>query len=112
MASATSILKSASNEAQANASDLEARVEQLTKQLADLAKSVSGYGNGTLETLASEARRRKDDVADRSVALASAAKDTVIAAEGDLEQRIRENPLTAIGVAAGIGFLAAILTRR
>jgi ElaB/YqjD/DUF883 family membrane-anchored ribosome-binding protein len=112
MATATSILKGASTEAQANVSDLEARVEQLTAQLSELAKSVSGYGNGTLETLAGEARRMKDDVADRSVAIASAAKDTVIAAESDLEQRIRDNPLTAIGVAAGIGFLAAILTRR
>ncbi len=112
MATTTSILKGASTEAQTNMSDLEARVEQLTTQLAELARSVSGYSNGTLETLASEARRMKDDVADRSVAIASAAKDTVIAAEGDLEQRIRENPLTAIGVAAGIGFLAAIFTRR
>ncbi|MCD2173392.1 DUF883 family protein [Rhizobium sp. C4] len=112
MATATSILKDAGKEARENASDLETRVEQLTAQLAELAKSVSGYGNGTMETIANEARRVKDDVTDRSLALASAAKDTVIAAESDMEQRIRENPLTAIAVAAGIGFLAAILTRR
>lgn len=112
MATATSILKDAGKEARANADNLEARVEQLTAQLAELARSVSNHGSGTLETLASEARRVKDDVADRSVAIASAAKDTVIAAEGDLEQRIREHPLTAIGIAAGIGFLAAILTKR
>ncbi|MCD2177955.1 DUF883 family protein [Rhizobium sp. C1] len=112
MATATSILKDASKEARANADDLEARVEQLTAQLAELAKSVAGYGNGTLDTLAQEARRMKDDVADRSVAIASAAKDTVLAAEGDLEQRIRERPLTAIGIAAGLGFLAALLTKR
>ncbi|HZG29631.1 Membrane-anchored ribosome-binding protein, inhibits growth in stationary phase, ElaB/YqjD/DUF883 family [Ensifer adhaerens] len=112
MATATSILKDASKEARANAGDLEARVEQLTIQLSELAKSVSGYGGNTLDTLTQEARRMKDDVADRSVAIASAAKDTVIAAEGDLEQRIREHPLTAIGIAAGLGFLAAILTKR
>jgi ElaB/YqjD/DUF883 family membrane-anchored ribosome-binding protein len=112
MATATSILKDAGKDARANAEDLEARVEKLTAQLAELTRSVSGSANGTLDVLAQEARRVKEDVADRSVAIANTAKDVFVTAEGDLEQRIRQHPLTAIGVAAGIGFLAAILTKR
>lgn len=112
MANPTTMMKDAGKEARQDAADLEARVEKLSNQLAELTKSVSGYSNGTIETLSQEARRMKNELADRSMAMATTAKDTLSSAEGDLERRVREHPLTAIGVAAGIGFLAAVLTKR
>lgn len=112
MATATPIAKETSKEMRANASDLEARVEQLTAQLAELSRAVGGYSNGTLEALAQDARRLKEDMTERSVAMANVARDRIVTAESEVEQRIRENPLTAIGIAAGIGFLAALMTKR
>jgi ElaB/YqjD/DUF883 family membrane-anchored ribosome-binding protein len=112
MSTATPILKETNKELRANASDLESRVEKLATQLADLSQAIAGYNGGTLGALAEDARRVKDDVTERSVAMANVAKERIVSAEGEVEQRIRENPLTAVGIAAGLGFLAAIMTRR
>lgn len=112
MANATPILKETTKEMRANATDLESRVEKLSAQIADLTQAMAGYSGGTLEALTNDARRVKDDVTERSLAMASVAKDKLVSAESDVEQRIRENPMMAIGIAAGIGFLAAMLTKR
>ena len=112
MANTTSIMKNAENEARRDATEMQAQIDKLSSELASLTRTVSDYGNGKFEGIAREARRMSHDVADRSVAVATAAGDGLATAESDLEVRIREHPLTAIGVAAGVGFLAALLTKR
>ena len=42
----------------------------------------------------------------------SRAQDAAVRTADDLEEAIRRNPLSALGIALGLGFLVAILMRR
>jgi ElaB/YqjD/DUF883 family membrane-anchored ribosome-binding protein len=61
-------------------------------------------------------RRAATQSADQLRLQGEAALDTVRASAKDIEQQVltsvREKPVTALAVAAGIGFLLALMTRR
>ena len=44
--------------------------------------------------------------------MVEAAREQAISLEKDLERKIRTNPLQAVAMAAGVGFLIAMLARR
>lgn len=101
MATAEPIQKNNGKGATATAADVEEQFERLRADIAALSQTLSDFGSGKLE-----------EIADRSAGLANDAKARLKTAEGDLEDRIRANPITSVGIAAGVGFLVALLTRR
>jgi ElaB/YqjD/DUF883 family membrane-anchored ribosome-binding protein len=104
----------ARSQAQDALSDLEMqqRIEDLKNELASISKTLSAIGGqkvadyrDTVETMASDA------VSASLKALESARVEAMSLEEG-FERQVRENPLRAIAIAAGVGFLFALLTRR
>ena len=112
MATATPLQKAMDKMTANDTASIEDQIAKLSADIAALTRTVADYGSGKLEEAAAEARNLKDNVAEKSVAAAQVAKDTLLTAEGDLEDKIRAHPLAAIGIAAGIGFLAAIMSKR
>lgn len=114
--------------------DVEAQLAKLSGDIAALTKTVAAYGGakaseageqarsmtGTVadqaramtDTLAEQARSMGAALAERSSTAAGVARERLVTAEGRVEDGIRANPLAAVGVAAGVGFLAALLAKR
>lgn len=92
--------------------DLEAEIAQLKNELAKLAKQLQSTGGHSYGA----ARRVAAEGVDHLRAQGEAAMDKMRAGAGDLETRleeaVREKPLTSLGVALGVGFMLALLTRR
>ena len=90
---------------QAEIRQLKADIEKLTKQLA--ATSQQGYGT---------AKRAASEGVDQLRAQGEAAIDSLRSNAKDLEEQVlanvREKPVTSLAIAAGVGFLFALLSRR
>lgn len=94
------------------AADLEADIRQLREDVAALAKQLAAttqHGAGTARAVALEGvdhlRLQGEAAID---ALRSNARDL----EAQLTSSVREKPVTSLAIAAGIGFLFALFTRR
>lgn len=89
--------------------------EKLERQLAKIKTDISELA----ATLGEIGARGAHDADERIRGLASAGEQAiedlrhqVRMIERDLEERVQEKPLQSLGIAAGIGFLAAIILRR
>jgi ElaB/YqjD/DUF883 family membrane-anchored ribosome-binding protein len=96
----------------ATTKDVEAQIQQLRDDIAALARSVAAVGNDKASEYKGKARRVANDAADASMQMVEAARDQALSMEKDLERQIRTNPIQAVAIAAGVGFLFALLTRR
>jgi ElaB/YqjD/DUF883 family membrane-anchored ribosome-binding protein len=90
---------------EADIQQLKADIEKLTKQLAKTGEH--GYG---------AARRAAAEGVEQLRAQGEAAFENVRGSAQDIEAQIiasvREKPVTSLAIAAGVGFLFALLTRR
>jgi ElaB/YqjD/DUF883 family membrane-anchored ribosome-binding protein len=93
-------------------SDIEAQLQQLREDIANLAKTVAAVGNEKATEVKGKARRAATDAADASMQMVEAAREQALSYERDLERQIRTNPIQSVAIAAGVGFLFALLTRR
>ncbi|MDG4878632.1 hypothetical protein P9273_26495 [Mesorhizobium sp. WSM4935] len=107
---ATGAGKSATD--QATTADLEADIEQLKADIRNLTEQLAktgqhGYG---------AARRVAADSVEQLRAQGEAALESVRGSAEDIEAqliaKVREKPVTSLAVAAGVGFLFALLSRR
>lgn len=91
---------------------LEADIEQLKAEIAKLTKQLQATGEQTYGT----ARRAATESVGQLRAQGEAALEKMRSSAGDLESQleesVREKPLTALGIAVGVGFLLALMTRR
>jgi ElaB/YqjD/DUF883 family membrane-anchored ribosome-binding protein len=72
-------------------------IEAISKHLRNLRKDLDGLGGSIARAGGHQAERAQD-----------AASEAVTA----LEAAVRRNPVSALGIAAGIGFLVGIVLRR
>lgn len=112
MAATTPQAKEAEKIDYANSADVEKQLEKLSADIAALTKVVASFSNGKLDEAQQQARTIAEEISQRSAAAAADIKERIITAESDLEGQIRRNPLAAVGIAAGVGFLAALLSSR
>ena len=95
----------ASADLEADIRQLKADIEKLTKQLA----KTSEHGYGT-------ARRAATEGVEQLRAQGEAAFDSLRSNAKDIEAQmmasVREKPVTSLAIAAGVGFLFALLARR
>lgn len=96
----------------ASTKDIEVQLEQLREDIAALAKTVAAVGNEKASEVKSKAKRAAADATDASYQIAEAAKNQALTWERDLEGQIRANPIQSVAIAAGVGFLFALLSRR
>jgi ElaB/YqjD/DUF883 family membrane-anchored ribosome-binding protein len=91
---------------------LEADIEQLKAEIAKLTKQLQATGEQSIGT----ARRAAAESVGQLRAQGEAALEKMRSSAGDLESQleesVREKPLTALGIAVGVGFLLALMTRR
>ena len=92
--------------------DVEAQVSQLREDIAGLARSVAALGNEKAGEVRVKARRAANEAADASMQMVEAAQKQALSLERDLERQIRTSPLQSVAIAAGVGFLLALMTRR
>lgn len=92
--------------------DLEADIALLKADIAKLAKQLQATGEHSYGT----ARRAAAESVGQLRAQGEAAIERMRSSAGDLESQleesVREKPLTALGIAVGVGFLLALMTRR
>ncbi|KAA3508831.1 DUF883 family protein [Agrobacterium vitis] len=88
-------------EAEARSKELEAQIEQLKQDVAALTSTLASVGSATLH-----------QVSDKASDAISSARSSVSALEQDLEDKIRAKPLQSVAIAAGLGFIFALLSRR
>lgn len=112
MASTAGIKVEETNEPSATAGDVQQQLEKLSQDISELTRIVAAFGNAKVREAGDRATMVGADVAERSAQAFEATRSSLAAMEQDLEAQIRARPLQAIGIAAGIGFLTAILTRR
>jgi ElaB/YqjD/DUF883 family membrane-anchored ribosome-binding protein len=112
MATPAQLLKNGSKSEYAGSEDIEKQLEKLSADVANLTKALASFGNGKIDEATSQAKSMAADLSERSALAAADVKGRLVSAESDLEDQIRRYPLAALGIAAGAGFLAAILSRR
>ncbi|MGV8937258.1 MAG: DUF883 family protein [Allorhizobium sp.] len=92
--------------------EIQMQLEQLSKDVAALTQAIADFGNMKVQSATERATRLSNEVMDASTEALYAAKNGIVSAEKDLETQIRNKPLQSVGIAAGVGFLAALLMRR
>jgi ElaB/YqjD/DUF883 family membrane-anchored ribosome-binding protein len=92
--------------------DVEIQIQQLREDIAALARSVAAVGSEKAEDYRHRVRRATNDATDASMQMVEAAREHALSMEKDLERKIRTNPLQSVAMAAGVGFLIAMLARR
>lgn len=103
--------------------DIEAQLAQLTAELGALSRSVANFGADSAAAAGDQAGQMKQQIAERaramgealaarSEAAGTAARERFLSAEGRVEDQVRAHPLAALGIAAGLGFVAALLAKR
>ena len=95
----------------ASSKEIEAQLQQLRDDLASLARSVAAAGSEKADAYRSRVRRASNEAADASLQMVDAAREQALSLEKDLERKIRTNPLQAVALAAGVGFLIALMAR-
>lgn len=104
--------KSTSARSDASAEDIEARIANLKAEMAGLGAALSGLGAAKLQGAKSEADARLAEVAKTGEAALDDLRKTLATYERDLSRTVRERPLPALAMAAGLGFLLALIFRR
>jgi ElaB/YqjD/DUF883 family membrane-anchored ribosome-binding protein len=96
----------------ASTKDIEVQLQQLREDISSLAKTVAAVGNEKATEVKGKAKRAAADATDASYQMVEAAKGQALSLERDLERQIRANPIQSVAIAAGVGFLFALLSRR
>ena len=85
--------------------DLSSQLEILKKDIAALTNSLGDYGKTKSQEVT---RQAKDAVNDAT----TAGRVRALEAQASAEEFIRTQPATALGIAAGVGFLVGSVTAR
>lgn len=96
----------------ASTKDIELQLQQLREDIAMLAKTVAAVGNEKAAEVRGKARKAANEATDASLHIVEAAREQAASLERDLERQIRLKPIQSVAIAAGAGFLFALLTRR
>lgn len=111
MASVSKILGDKTNTAP-SVEDLESQIADLRKEIASLTKNIAAFGSAKASDYRAEFDQLASDAARASLNALGAAKSEALSLEQSFEDQVRARPLQSIGIAVGLGFLAALLTRR
>lgn len=100
-----------SNVAELN-SDLSRQVAVLREDIANLTAIVAEYSKAQGGQIKAIVADKAADLAESSAKAANSAKATAKVAYSEAEESIRSNPASAVGIAAGLGFLVGLMTSR
>jgi ElaB/YqjD/DUF883 family membrane-anchored ribosome-binding protein len=96
----------------ASMEDIEAQLAELRKEISGLTKSLASFGAAKVDDYRAGVDQLAADAMDASLNAFNNAKQGAISLEESFEDHVRARPLQSVGIALGVGFLAALLTRR
>ncbi len=95
------------------AGDLTDQIEVIRKDLSALTQMMADLGKGTADAALDRAKTTAAGAQERVAAHAETARQHATEIQGQANDFIRNQPATALGIAAGIGFLIGMMgTRR
>lgn len=92
--------------------DLARQVEALKADISRLTESLGEYGRATGRRYRTEAQRRASGLRREAESRADQLRHEAEDRYDEIEQYVQANPATALGIAAGIGLLVGLMTRR
>lgn len=112
MATATQRAASDKNNGSVTASEIEAQIAELKGDISKLARTIGDFGASKAGEAKAGAAARADDAVLASREVLASARSEVDRLERMLREEVRRKPVQTLGIAAGIGFLVALLMRR
>ena len=100
-ASSSGTVGGASSAGNATTGDEQADLEALRRDLASLTQTVASFGSGKIREAGETSQQYMDT-----------ARERFLNAEEDIEAYVRAKPLQSLAMAAGIGYVLALLSRR
>jgi ElaB/YqjD/DUF883 family membrane-anchored ribosome-binding protein len=95
-----------------DADDLSAQVETLRDDIVDLTQMIADLGKSKGYEAASAAIAKATDAREKVSDQAEAARQQALALQGQANDFVHKQPATALGIAAGLGFLIGFLGAR
>jgi len=92
--------------------DLSAQIETLRKDLGELTQTIQGMGAASVKEAASTAKEKVDGIRDTAADQAETARLHAMELQDQAGDFVRNQPATAMGIAAGLGFLVGFLSSR
>lgn len=92
--------------------DLAKQIETLQKDIGELTGLMAEMGKARAARLSDEAEAQAQKLREKGESAATAAKEHVEDLHAQTNAFIRSQPATALGIAAGLGFLFGLLTTR
>jgi len=92
--------------------DLQEQITTLREDISALTTTLGNYGKARSEDLSASARAQAQRMAAMGEAGLADAQRQATDAYSQAETRVRENPATAMGMAAGLGFLVGLIMGR
>lgn len=112
-AAATRNTTSGSNaRSEEHAATIEQNIERLRGDISTLAESITRYGTDKTGEYKDRANKAGKNIANASQQTLDSLTEELNKLERSLTTQVREKPLQSLGIAAGIGFLIALLARR
>lgn len=94
------------------APDLEADIKQLKADIEELTRHLAETGQHGYRAARSAASQGADQMRMQGEAAIEALRDSARDLEDQFIASVREKPVTSLAIAAGVGFLVALLARR
>jgi len=111
-------LSKAANDTKTSARDalsqleLEQRLDDLKSEIASITKTLSAIGGQKVDDYRVGMEQLAADAVSASLKAFDSARSEAMSLEATFEDHVRAHPLRAIGIAAGVGFLFALMSRR
>lgn len=91
---------------------IESDLAELREQVAELTKQLAAVGEKSVSTARRAASEGVEQLRSQGEAKLSELRDTANDFEARVTETVREKPVTSLAIAAGIGFLFAMIARR
>jgi ElaB/YqjD/DUF883 family membrane-anchored ribosome-binding protein len=100
------------NDARRSAAELEAQIEILRAEVARLSEQLERSGDISVRAMKKAAAAGVDQLKAQGEAAYEGLRANARNLEGQIYATVREKPATSLAIAAGVGFLLAIMARR
>lgn len=103
---------SAADVTRPTASEMESQIQVLKEEIAKLTAQLQSSGERSMDAVKAMAQEGVTQARARGEAAIQGLRSEAGDIEGEIVARVREKPVTSLAIAAGVGFLFALLTRR
>jgi ElaB/YqjD/DUF883 family membrane-anchored ribosome-binding protein len=100
------------NDIRRSAAELEAQIEVLRAEVARLSAQLEASGDISVRAMKKAASAGVDQLKAQGEAAYEGLRANAHDLEGQVYAAVREKPATSLAIAAGVGFLLALVTRR